>query len=246
MEPPEVGIEPLPLVGRPPLDNVAAGSSSPHAIRSVGRDLPTGIAASALDPPVPLTGLNPRDGLDDAGVGHVPVLALRKVAEDGWVKWVEPSTTVGGVGTKGCFAEKATSDGRCGIGCRFVGARSSEDEAVGGDSSPVVDGRAVSVADDAIRVGVERVTVVRLQEVHDLIAELHDAHEPRAKARVLCGVRGSLHAPRVAHDGRLSSISESWLLRGAAAGSSPPTALRDLMGHLPADVVGSAPRLGTY
>jgi hypothetical protein len=37
--------------------------------------------------------------------------------------------------------------------------------------------------------------------VHDLIAELHDAHEPRAKARVLCGVRGSLHAPRVVHDG---------------------------------------------
>jgi hypothetical protein len=90
MEPPEVGIEPLPLVGRPPLDNVAAGSSSPHAIRSVGRDLPTGIAASALDPPVPLTGLNPRDGLNDAGVGHVPVLALRIVAEGRRVKRVEP------------------------------------------------------------------------------------------------------------------------------------------------------------
>ena len=66
-------------------------------------------------------------------------------------------------------------------------------------------------------------TVVRLQEVRELlIAEIHNAHEPRAKARVLRGVRGSLHAPRVAHDGRLFSNSESWLLRGAAAGSSSP------------------------
>lgn len=97
-----------------------------------------------------------------------------------------------------------------------------EDEAVGRNPLPIVDGRAVSVADDAIRVGVQRVTVVRLQEVHDLIAELHDAHEPRAKARVLCGVRGSLHAPRVAHDGRLSSISESWLLRGPQRVRRPP------------------------
>jgi hypothetical protein len=114
------------------------------------------------------------------------------------------------------------------------------DEAVGRDSSPIVDGRAVSVADDAIRVGVQRVTVVRLQEVHDLVAELHDAHEPWAKARVLCGVRGSLHTPRVAHDGRLSRISETWLLRGAAAGSSSPHAIRGVVRNLPTVVAGGA------
>jgi hypothetical protein len=133
-----------------------------------------------------------------------------------------PSTAGGGVGTKDYFAEKATSDRRCRIRCRLAGASCLEDEAVGRNPLPVVDGRAVSVADDSIRVGVQRVTVVRLQEVHDLIAELHDAQEPRAKARVLCGVRGSLHAPRVAHDGRLSSISESCLLRGPQRVRRPP------------------------
>jgi hypothetical protein len=127
---------------------------------------------------------------------------------------LSPSTTVGGVGTKDCFAEKAIQIEGAESDAGSLAPVRLEDKAVGGDSCPIVDGRAVSVADDAIRVGVQRVTVVRLQEVHDLIAELHDAHEPRAKARVLCGVRGSLHAPRVAHDGRLSSISESWEERG--------------------------------
>ena len=97
-----------------------ARSSSPPALRGVVRHLPAGLAGAALHIPVGLTLLNCEDGFNDDGIGRVPVLTRRKVAEGGWVKWVEPSTTVGGVGTKGCFAEKATSDRRCGIGCRLV------------------------------------------------------------------------------------------------------------------------------
>jgi hypothetical protein len=90
------------------------------AVRGAMRHLPAALAASALDPPVPLTGLNPQDGLGDGGIVRVSVLALRQVAEGGRVKWVGPRTAVGGVGTKDCFAEKATSDRRCRIGCRLV------------------------------------------------------------------------------------------------------------------------------
>jgi len=40
--------------------------------------------------------MNPQDGPEHGGIGHVPVLASRRVAEGGRVTRVEPDTTVRG------------------------------------------------------------------------------------------------------------------------------------------------------
>jgi hypothetical protein len=43
------------------------------------------VACAALHPPVVLAVMNPQDGFDDGGIGHVPVLAWRRLEEGGWV-----------------------------------------------------------------------------------------------------------------------------------------------------------------
>jgi hypothetical protein len=40
--------------------------------------------------------VNPQDGPEDGGIGHAPVLALRRGNDGGWVIGVEPDTTVRG------------------------------------------------------------------------------------------------------------------------------------------------------
>ena len=59
------------------------------------RNLPPALAGGVLNSPIALAVMNPQDGFDDGGIGRVPMLALRRVAEGGWVIGVEPDTTVG-------------------------------------------------------------------------------------------------------------------------------------------------------
>lgn len=81
---PDLSHRPQGLIG------AAARTSSSAALRGVVRNLPTARAADAFDVPVAVTVMNPQDGPDDYGIGSFAVLALRRVAEGGWVKWVEP------------------------------------------------------------------------------------------------------------------------------------------------------------
>jgi hypothetical protein len=61
------------------------------------RNLPGAIAGAALHPPVVPARTVPdlQDGPEESGISRVPVLARSRVAEGGWVKRVEPITTLG-------------------------------------------------------------------------------------------------------------------------------------------------------